>query len=134
MPESCFKNALGYKKRLGTTGRVYRLWAALVKTLISKQKQRPFSLSDPPEISSPSDSRRMSAWLSNIPPYLARKWATESDATSTDGDGGSSGSISSKGSSPIGKAAVFRIPATRLGAAAHRGYLDCRNKKKQWER
>nr|CAB3232092.1 connector enhancer of kinase suppressor of ras 2-like [Phallusia mammillata] len=83
------------------------------------------------------DGRRMSTWLSNIPPYLARKWVADSETTSTDGEGGSSGSISSissKSSAPLSKPSVFRIPATRLGAAAHRGYLDCRNKKKQWER
>ncbi|XP_078484321.1 uncharacterized protein LOC100176971 [Ciona intestinalis] len=37
--------------------------------------------------------------------------------------------------SKIGKAAtVLKIPASRLSSASHRGYVDRRNKKKQWER
>ncbi|XP_039249401.2 uncharacterized protein LOC120327075 isoform X3 [Styela clava] len=65
------------------------------------------------------------SWIASLTPHFARKTHKESSTISASSKS-SSGQASRK--------AVFCLPATNLTSAAHRGYLDRRNKKKQWDR
>ncbi|XP_076802346.1 uncharacterized protein LOC143446557 [Clavelina lepadiformis] len=85
--------------------------------------------------SSETDGRHDTNGTPNFPSHIAQRLASESGSISSeDADDSSSSRSSSRGGASNPKPAIFRIPATRLASASHRGFLDCRNKKKQWKR
>uniref|UniRef100_F6V2T6 PH domain-containing protein n=3 Tax=Ciona intestinalis TaxID=7719 RepID=F6V2T6_CIOIN len=103
-----------------------------VQAAVTSRRTKSVALDDNGGSLTPQSERRMSGWLLGIPPLIARKLSSDNISSSTEDSSDTKSNLSARSSAP--KPAVLQIPATRLRSADHKGFLDRRNKKKQWER